>query len=160
MCLYFYFYKSKCLLLWIPILLIFFKGDFHIVGNLKFQTSPPNLKQLQERISKLCLGSRICSRVWWKESVTREEPEGLMEPRYFILFLSLAIVLVCQLWRKLQMLIRDKFLNSEVLKEKPEYSPESAGSNLSQWLNWKSQTAFKRNLAFNGATGGGNKNKE
>lgn len=67
-----------------------------------------------------------------EESIIREEPEGLMEPQYFILFLTLAIVLVCQLWRELQMLIRDKFLNSEVLKEKPEYSLESAGSNLSQ----------------------------
>jgi hypothetical protein len=36
----------------------------------------------------------------------------------------------------------------EVLKEKQEYSHVSVGSNLGRWINWRSQMAFKRNLAL------------
>lgn len=32
--------------------------------------------------------------------------------------------------------------------------------NVNQWPKWESQTVFDKNLAFNGATGGGDRDRE
>lgn len=46
------------------------------------------------------------------------------------------------------MLIRNQVPNLGGTERKLEYAHESVGRNLSQRLNWKSQSAFKRNLAL------------